>query len=98
MLEWLKSEGPMSINDPRLREQVSENFPLEAQSYVTQCGGIRGFLMQSFKFAMIDDIVCASCDVVQAQETVCSEVRGKMNTARYLVKFRLVKNVFLWNG
>lgn len=90
MNEWLGSEGPMSINDSRLRDQVTENFPPEAQTYVTQCGGIRGFLMQSFKFAMIDDIVCASCDVVRAQETVCSEVKSKMNTAKYLTKFRLV--------
>ncbi|KAK4304854.1 hypothetical protein Pmani_023225 [Petrolisthes manimaculis] len=87
MHEWLKSEGPMSIHDTRLKEQVSENFPPEAQKYVTQCGGIRGFLMQSLKFAMIDDVICASCDVVCAQETTCTEVKTKMNAARYLTKF-----------
>ncbi|XP_069956802.1 E3 ubiquitin-protein ligase TTC3 isoform X5 [Cherax quadricarinatus] len=87
MYDWLKSEGPMSINDARLREQVSESFPLEASTYVNQCGGIKEFLMQSIKFAMIDDVICVGDHVVNAQELVCSEIKDRMINSRYLTKY-----------
>ena len=88
MYDWLKSEGPMSISDPRLAQQVAESFPQEARDYVTQCGGITGLLMQSIKFAMIDSIVCVYDDVVKAQEMMCWEVNDKMTQSKYLVRYR----------
>lgn len=90
MYDWLKTEGPMSINDARLREQVTENFPLEARTYVNQCGGIKEFLMQSLKFAMIDNVICVGDHVVKAQELICGDVIDRMNNARYLTKYRQV--------
>lgn len=87
MYDWLKSEGPMHTSDPRLAEQVAENFPQEARDYVTQCGGITGLLMQSIKFAMIDSIICVCDDVMKAQEMMCREVNEKMNRSKYLVRY-----------
>lgn len=88
MYDWLKSEGPMHTSDPRLAEQVSENFPPEARDYVTRCGNITLFLMQSMKFAMIDDIICVQDDVVKSQKMLCQQVTEKMNWAKYLVHYR----------
>ncbi|XP_063842452.1 uncharacterized protein LOC135090079 isoform X1 [Scylla paramamosain] len=87
MYDWLKSEGPMRTNDPRLAEQVAENFPQEARDYVIQCGGITGLLMQSLKFAMIDNIICVHDDVMKAQEMMCQEVMDKMMQSKYLVRY-----------
>ncbi|XP_045108818.1 uncharacterized protein LOC123503264 isoform X3 [Portunus trituberculatus] len=87
MYDWLKAEGPMRTSDPRLAEQVAENFPQEARDYVIQCRGITGLLMQSLKFAMIDNIVCVHDDVMKAQEMMCQEVMEKMNQSKYLVRY-----------
>lgn len=87
MYDWLKSEGPMRTNDPRLAEQVADNFPPEAREYVSQCGGITGLLMQSLKFAMIDGIICVHDDVMKAQEMMCQEVMDKMTRSKYLVRY-----------
>lgn len=90
MYDWLKSEGPMHTSDPRLAEQVSESFPQEAKDYVARCGSIKEFLMQSIKFAMIDDIICVHDDVMKAQRMLCREVSEKINRSKYLVVFRYV--------
>ncbi|XP_071519097.1 uncharacterized protein [Panulirus ornatus] len=87
MYDWLKLEGPMSINDARLRQHVSENFHEEARKYVNHCGGIKDFLMQSVKFAMIDDVICVRDHVVQAQELICKDIMNRMTTSRYLIKY-----------
>lgn len=78
----------MRTNDPRLAEQVADNFPPEAREYVSQCGGITGLLMQSLKFAMIDSIICVHDDVMKAQEMMCQEVMDKMTRSKYLIRYR----------
>ncbi|KAG7171463.1 E3 ubiquitin-protein ligase TTC3-like 1, partial [Homarus americanus] len=85
MYDWLKSEGPMSIIDPRLRQYVSENFPPEARNYVLQCGGIKELLMQSIQFAMIDNLICVRDHVVKTQDMACSEIKERMINPRYLI-------------
>lgn len=88
MYDWLKSEGPMHTSDPRLAKQVSESFPQEAQDYVSRCGNTSAFLMQSIKFAMIDNIICVHDDVMKAQQMLCKEVTDKINQAKLLVHYR----------
>ena len=88
MYDWLKAEGPMRTSDPRLAEQVAENFPQEARDYVVQCRGITGFLMQSLKFAMIDNIICVDDDVMKAQEMMCQDVMERMYRSKYLIRYR----------
>nr|XP_027231266.1 uncharacterized protein LOC113822926 [Penaeus vannamei] len=85
MYDWLKSEGPMSITDARIRQYVEENFPPEANTHVVQCGGIKQFLLQSINFAMIDEVICVRDHVVRAQEMIRKSVLERMNTSRYLI-------------
>ncbi|XP_063599461.1 uncharacterized protein LOC134775781 isoform X3 [Penaeus indicus] len=85
MYDWLKSEGPMSITDARIRQCVEENFPPEANTHVVQCGGIKQFLLQSINFAMIDEVICVRDHVVRAQEMIRKSVVERMNTSRYLI-------------
>lgn len=86
MYDWLKSEGPMSITDARIRQCVEENFPPEANTHVVQCGGIKQFLLQSINFAMIDEVICVRDHVVRAQEMMRKSVVERMNTSRYLIR------------
>ncbi|XP_068243461.1 E3 ubiquitin-protein ligase TTC3-like isoform X2 [Palaemon carinicauda] len=83
--EWLKFEGPMSINDERLRQYVAENFPQEALDHVNHCGGIKQFLMQSIDFAMIDEIICVRDHVVRAQESIRKTVSERMMSSKFLI-------------
>ncbi|XP_042873701.1 uncharacterized protein LOC122254197 isoform X3 [Penaeus japonicus] len=85
MYDWLKSEGPMSITDARIRQCVEENFPPEANTHVAQCGGIKQFLLQSINFAMIDEVICVRDHVVRAQNMIRKSVMERMNSSRYLI-------------
>lgn len=86
MYDWLKSEGPMSITDARIRQCVEENFPPEANTHVAQCGGIKQFLLQSINFAMIDEVICVRDHVVRAQNMIRKSVMERMNSSRYLIR------------
>lgn len=83
--EWLKAEGPMSINDDRLRQYVAENFPQDALNHVNHCGGIKQFLMQSIDFAMIDEVICVRDHVVRAQELIRKNVSERMMSSKFLI-------------
>ncbi|XP_068243464.1 E3 ubiquitin-protein ligase TTC3-like [Palaemon carinicauda] len=92
--EWLKFEGPMSINEERLRQYVAENFPQEALDHVNHCGGIKQFLMQSIDFAMIDEIICVRDHVVRAQESIRKTVSERMMSSKFLISDGLKANKF----
>ncbi|XP_064086347.1 uncharacterized protein LOC135201401 isoform X2 [Macrobrachium nipponense] len=82
---WLKAEGPMSINDDRLRQYVAENFPQDALNHVNHCGGIKQFLMQSIDFAMIDEVICVRDHVVRAQDLIRKNVAERMMSSKFLI-------------
>ncbi|CAL4122256.1 unnamed protein product, partial [Meganyctiphanes norvegica] len=85
MYDWLKEQGPMSINDARIREYVMENFPAEGKNHINLCGSIKEFLMQSIDFALIDEVICVRDHVVQAQEMTLKTIHERMCSSRYLI-------------
>lgn len=87
MYDWLKAQkAPMLISDPRIKEYITENFPPNALAYVNKCGGIRNFLLQSFRFALIDDVLCVSGQVVSAQQAAVHMVLEKFKSNKYLIR------------
>ena len=54
-------------------------FPLQAQDKIKNAGGLADFLKQSFKFAVIDDVISLMTDAVKARDIALfrREKRGK---------------------
>lgn len=86
MHDWLEAHRPMLINDLRIKDYIAENFPPNAVSYVNKCGGIRSFLLQSFCFAIIDDVVCVKEQVMAAQEAALHSVLDKFKMTKYFIR------------
>ncbi|NXE04941.1 TTC3 ligase, partial [Lophotis ruficrista] len=52
----LEEHGPMEINDKLLVGEY-EHFPEEAQRIVEDEGGLKSFLLKSFRFIMVDNLI-----------------------------------------
>ena len=66
-MDILKVNGPLAIDDTRVQQEL-EVFPPEAQEKIKNAGGLGDFLRQSFKFAVIDDVISLLTDAVKARE------------------------------
>ena len=86
MYDFMKSQTPLNVNDSKIRDYINEYFPPEAVSYVNECGDIKSFLLQSFRFAMIDDIICVDEQVVSAQNLVVQNILEKFKSSKYLLR------------
>ncbi|XP_025101928.1 E3 ubiquitin-protein ligase TTC3-like isoform X3 [Pomacea canaliculata] len=65
--EILKAHGPLSLNDPILRRELSL-LPPEAIRVIQKAGGPSRFFRQCLKFVVIDEIVATIADTRQAHE------------------------------
>ncbi|XP_050415748.1 uncharacterized protein LOC126829704 [Patella vulgata] len=74
--EFLEAHGPLHVQDRLLLNEIS-HFPPEAMEVIQKVGGLRHFLQQSLKFAMINDFVCVLKDAVRA--TVMSQFKQNRN-------------------
>lgn len=83
MHDFIMSEGPINVDDPKLKQYVIDNFPEESAKYVQDCGGLRKFLLRSVDFALLDDTVCVKEHVIRAQEKVVAGVKDKFKTNKY---------------
>ncbi|NXX44936.1 TTC3 ligase, partial [Tricholaema leucomelas] len=54
--ELLKHHGPMEINDKLLVEEY-ERFPEEVRKIAEDEGGLKSFLLKSFRFIMVDNFI-----------------------------------------
>ncbi|XP_064008579.1 E3 ubiquitin-protein ligase TTC3 isoform X3 [Pogoniulus pusillus] len=54
--ELLKHHGPMGINEKLLVEEY-ERFPEEVRKIAEDEGGLKSFLLKSFRFVMVDDLI-----------------------------------------
>ncbi|KAK6173520.1 hypothetical protein SNE40_016953 [Patella caerulea] len=74
--DFLEAHGPLHVHDKLLLNEIS-HFPPEAMEVIQKVGGLRHFLQQSLKFAMINDFVCVLKDAVRA--TALSRMKQNRN-------------------
>ncbi|XP_076338526.1 uncharacterized protein LOC143240256 isoform X2 [Tachypleus tridentatus] len=67
MEEFLNCNGPKLVYDPIISQEVS-SFPIEAQTIITEVGGIANFLLGSMKFALVGNYICttSASDILKA--------------------------------
>ncbi|XP_013775188.1 E3 ubiquitin-protein ligase TTC3-like [Limulus polyphemus] len=59
MEEFLNCNGPKLVYDSVISQEVS-SFPTEAQTIISEVGGIANFLLGSIKFALVGDYICTT--------------------------------------
>jgi len=71
--DLLRQIGPTNAMDPRLQSEIN-NFPPEAKRVMQKCGGYRNFILRSKDLAVVDKIVAAKSDLMNAQELAFKEI------------------------
>ncbi|KAM6097290.1 E3 ubiquitin-protein ligase TTC3 isoform 2-T4 [Chlamydotis macqueenii] len=78
----LEEHGPMEINDKLLVGEY-EHFPEEAQRIVEDEGGLKSFLLKSFRFIMVDNLIGLRKHAVLTQEN--TNTNGDNEEENYIV-------------
>ncbi|KAK3107126.1 hypothetical protein FSP39_007850 [Pinctada imbricata] len=65
--DMLNGHGPLHVEDTKLTS-LCDDFPQDAKDKIQEAGGLSKFLKQSFRFGVIDEVVCLMKDAIKAQE------------------------------
>ncbi|XP_028840281.1 E3 ubiquitin-protein ligase TTC3 [Denticeps clupeoides] len=68
----LEEHGPLEANNQLLVGEL-ENFPPEAQQKIHEAGGLKSFLLQSFRFVMTDNLIGLMKHAVKFPEAKINE-------------------------
>ncbi|NXE22406.1 TTC3 ligase, partial [Ardeotis kori] len=79
----LEEHGPLEINDKLLVGEY-EHFPEEAQRIVEDEGGLKSFLLKSFRFIMVDNLIGLRKHAVLTQEN--TNTNGGNEEENYIVR------------
>ncbi|XP_017546872.2 E3 ubiquitin-protein ligase TTC3 isoform X1 [Pygocentrus nattereri] len=71
----LEEHGPLQPSDPLLVGEL-ENFPVEAQRKIEAAGGLEGFLLESLRFVMTENLMGLMTHAVSLQHTVADDAAG----------------------
>ncbi|KAM6310150.1 E3 ubiquitin-protein ligase TTC3 [Aegotheles albertisi] len=80
----LEEHGPMEINNKLLVGQY-EHFPEEARKIVEDEGGLKYFLLKSFRFIMVDNIIGLRKHAVLIKENTNGNETGDNEEENYIV-------------